>query len=54
MGAYDGAEICELLLIEKKYDSENSGLYRGGGLSVFRNATGPKLKIYRKYSKKKC
>lgn len=43
-----------LLLIEKKYDSENSGLYRGGGLSVFRNATGPKLKIYRKYSKKKC
>ena len=60
MGAYDGAEICELigifmlLLIEKKYDSENIGLYRGGGLSVFRNATGPKLKIYRKYSKKKC
>ena len=32
MGAYDGAEVCELIgiymlyLIEKKYDSKNIGL----------------------------
>ena len=60
MRAYDGTEICELIgifvlsLIGKKYDSENIGLYRDGGLSVFRNASGPELEKIknRKYSKK--
>ena len=40
-GAYDGAEICELIgifmlsLLETKYDSENIGLYRDDRLSIF-------------------
>ena len=46
MGAYDGVEICELmeiftlLLLSKKYSSNNIGLYRDDGLSVFRNISG--------------
>ena len=42
MGAYDGAEICELVgifmlsLLSKKYSSNNIVLYRDDGLSVFR------------------
>ena len=45
MGAYDGAEICELVgtyllfLIGKKY--KNVGLYRDDGLAVFKNTSGP-------------
>ena len=65
MGAYDGAEICELIgilllsLIGKKYCSENSGLYRDNSFSIFRNGSRPKLEaikkqIYRKYLIKKC
>ena len=47
MGAYDGAEVCELIgiymlyLIGKKYDSKNIGLYRDDGLAVFKNISGP-------------
>ena len=47
MGAYDGAEVCELIdinmlyLIGKKYDSKNIGLYRDDGLAVFKNVSGP-------------
>ena len=47
MGAYDGAEMCELIgiymlnLIGKKYDSNNIGLYKDDGLAVFRNLSGP-------------
>ena len=64
MGAYDGVEICELIgifmlsLLGTKYDSENIGLYRDDGLSIFRNVSGPELekikKHIQKYSKKKC
>ena len=42
MGAYDGAEICELVgifmlsLLSKKYSSNNIVLYRDDGLPVFR------------------
>ena len=42
MGAYDGANIFELvrifmlLLLSKKYNSNNVGLYRDDGLSVFK------------------
>ena len=45
MGAYDGAEICELVgtyllfLIGKKY--KNVGLYQDDGLAVFKNTSGP-------------
>ena len=47
MGAYDGAEMCELIgiymlnLIGKKYDSNNIGLYKDDGLAVFRNLSEP-------------
>ena len=47
MGAYDGAEVCELIgiymlyLIGKKYDSKNIGLYRDDGLAVFKKVSGP-------------
>ena len=43
MGAFDGAEICELVgtfilhEITKKYNKENIGLYRDDGLAVFKN-----------------
>ena len=47
VGAYDGAEVCELIgiymlyLIGKKYDSKNNWLYRDDGLAVFKNVSGP-------------
>ena len=43
MGVYDGAEISELVgifmlsLLSKKNSSNNIGLYRDGGLPIFRN-----------------
>ena len=47
MGAYDGAEICELIgtyllsIIIRHYDKNNIGLYRDDGLAVFKNTSGP-------------
>ena len=47
MGAYNGAEVCELIgiymlyLIVKKQDSKNIGLCRDDGLAIFKNASGP-------------
>ena len=47
MGAFDGAEICELVgtfilhEITKKYNKESIGLYRDDGLAVFKNVSGP-------------
>ena len=47
MGAYDGAEVCEIVgiyllsLLGKKYNSKDIGLYRDDGLSVFKNMNGP-------------
>ena len=44
IGAYDGAEICELVArkviparekVSKKYDKNNIGFYCNNGLSVF-------------------
>ena len=48
MGAYDGAEVCELVgtfLLYKlslKYNKNNIGLYRDDGLAIFENISGPK------------
>ena len=43
MGAYDGAEVCELAgtflleTISEIFNTSNIGLYRDDGLSIFRN-----------------
>ena len=42
MGAYDGAEVCELIdsflfhQISNKYNKKGFGLYRDDGLPVFK------------------
>ena len=47
MGAYDGAEVCELIsifllnLLERQYDAKNIGLCRDDGLSILKNCSGP-------------
>ena len=47
MGAFDGAEVCELvgIFIQNKlsesYNINNFGLYRDDGLAVFENISGP-------------
>ena len=58
MGAYDGAEICELVgcfilsSIPAKYKKENIGLYRDDGLAVFKNTSGPQsVKIKKEFQK---
>ena len=49
MGAYDGAEVCELVgtfLLEKNSEicnKSNIGLYRDDSLSIFRNKSGTQL-----------
>ena len=46
MGAYDGAEVCELVAsfllyaLSLKFNKTNLGLYRDDGLVVFRNVSG--------------
>ena len=46
MGPYDGAEVCEpvgsflLYALSLKYNKTTIGLYRDGGLAVFRNVSG--------------
>ena len=53
MGAYDEAEICELVgifilsLMSKKYSSNNIGLYCDDGLPVFRNVSGQQAEKYK-------
>ena len=59
MGAYDGAEVCELIgifllnLLGRQYDTKNIGLYRDDGLSLFKNCSGPQMEkiknTYKKY-----
>ena len=54
MGAYDGAEVCELLctfLLEKISEicnKSNIGLYRDDDLSIFRNKSGTQLEKIKK------
>lgn len=55
MGAYDGAEICELVglyllsTIAKSYDKTDIGLYRDDGLAIFRRISGSKADRIRKH-----
>ena len=54
MGAYDGAEVWELVgsfmlnKINEKYDKNNIGLYRDDGLAVFKNVSGPESESIKK------
>ena len=55
MGAFDGAEVCELVgnfllhKLSEKYARKNLALYRDDGLTCFKNVSGPaseKIKNY--------
>ena len=54
MGAFDGAEICELVgiflqhQISNYYNIGNIGLYRDDGLAVFKNTSGPESERIKK------
>ena len=54
MGAYDGAEVCELIdifllnLLGRQYDPKNIGLYRDDGLSICKNCSGPQMEKIKK------
>ena len=54
MGAYDGAEVCELVgilllhTLKQKYQDNNFGLYRDDGLAIFENVTGPQSERIKK------
>ena len=60
MGAYDGAEVCELVgtfLLYKlslKYNKNKIGLYRDDGLAIFKNISGPKSEKIKKNNQKLC
>ena len=54
MGAYDGAEVCELVgtfilhQLGSKYERKNIGLYRDDGLAIFKNISGPEAERIKK------
>ena len=54
MGAFDGAEVCELVgtyllsLLSKKCKKSDVGLYRDDGLAVFMNMSGPQSERMKK------
>lgn len=58
MGAYDGAEVCELVgcyllyLLREKFKNNDIGLYRDDGLAVFKNMSGPESEKIKKSIKK--
>ena len=60
IGAYDGAEICELVgtfLLEKISEicnKSNIGLYRDYGLSIFRNKSDTQLQKIKKKLQRLC
>ena len=54
MGAYDGAEVCELVgtyvlsLISEKHNKKDFGLYRDDGLGAVKNKSGPETEKIKK------
>ena len=54
MGAYDGAEVCEIVglfllnNLANKYDKNSVGLYRDDGLALFKNINGHRADKIRK------
>ena len=58
MGAYDGAEVCELIgifmlsLLSKHINKNHIGLYRDDGLAILKNTSGPEAeKLKKKFQK---
>ena len=55
MGAYDGAEVCELVgcfllsIVTQTNDKSNIGLYRDDGLAVFKSISGPQSEKIKKH-----
>ena len=55
MGAFDGAEVCELagnFLLHKlseKYERKNLALYYNDGLAIFKNVSGPDFEKIKKH-----
>ncbi|XP_047142690.2 uncharacterized protein LOC124816972 [Hydra vulgaris] len=55
MGAFDGAEVCELIGIfilyqtSQYYNKEDFGLYRDDGLAVFKNKNGQQMEKLKKH-----
>ena len=58
MGAYDGAEVCELIgifllnLLGQQHDTKNIGLYRDDGLLIFKNCSGLQMEKIKKHLQK--
>ena len=58
MGAYDGAEVCELVgihllfLLSNICNKDDIGLYRDDGLAVFKNISGPQSENLKKQFQK--
>ena len=54
MGAYDGAEVCELMgtyvlnILSKKINKNGFGIYRDDGLTVLKNKSGPQSEQVKK------
>ena len=54
MGAYDGAEVCELVgifmlnKISEKYNKNDLSVYRDHGLAVSKNVSGPESERIKK------
>ena len=54
MGAFDGAEVCELVgcfifhKLSQKYKKHDVGLYRDDGVAVFKNTSGPQSERIKK------
>ena len=58
VGAYDGAEVCELIgifmlsLLSKHINKYHIGLYRDDGLAILKNTSGPEVeKLMKKLQK---
>ena len=58
MGAYDGAEVCELIgifmlpLLNKHINKNHIGLYRNDGLATLKNTSGPDAEKLKKKNQK--
>ena len=54
MGAYDGAEVCELIgifmlsLLSKHINKNHIGLYRDDGFAILKNTSGPEAEKLKK------